>query len=123
MKHIYEEAQKRNITIYPYQKDRFDNTEKDHIIPANKLKKLTDKQFKDYLDALYNVKNDNAGGYNGWVGAHKIFEELGFKKIEQRSGHRVFESYIFELEEIPGFEGTLERLDKLTIIGNTDINK
>ena len=113
MKHIYKEAQKRNITIYPFQKDRFHNTDKDHIIPENKLKELTDKQFKKYLDALCYIHNDNAGGYNGWTNAHKIFEELGFKKIEQRSGHRIFESYVFEPEEIPQFKGTLKQLDKL----------
>ena len=113
MDYIYKEAKKRNIEIYPYQKDRYDSTNKDHIIPEYKLKKLTDKQFKDYLGALRNIQNENAGGYDGWTKAHKVFEELGFKKTEREVGHRVFVKYIFEPEEIPQMKGTLKQLEKL----------
>ena len=63
----------------------------------------------------------NAGGYNGWTTAHKIFEELGFEKKQIRRGHRVFESYSYKEkeEEIPQFKGTHKELDKIISSYNT----
>ena len=115
MEKIYNEAKKRGIKIYPFIKERLDNTDKNHILPLTKLTELTDRKFKRYLDALWNVHSYNAGGYNGWTTAHKIFEELGFEKKQIRRGHRVFESYSYKekVEEIPQFKGTHKELDKI----------
>ena len=115
MKKIYNEAKKRGIEIYSYRKERLDNTVKNHILSSNKLAELTDKKFKRYLDALWNVQNYNAGGYDGWTTAHKIFEELGFKRKQEKRGHRVFVHYIYKekVEEIPQFKGTQKVLNNL----------
>jgi hypothetical protein len=99
MKNIYKEAKKRNITIYPYQKDRLDNTKDYLIIPKDFLSKLSDEEFKDYIDALYCVKNENAGGYDGWDNAHKKFKKLGFVKKEKKlNSFRTAIHYEFEVK-------------------------
>ena len=117
MKNIIKEANKRGIIIYPFQMNRYKNSDKNHLLPKEKLAKLTDEYFKKYLDALWCVQNENAGGYNGWSSAHKIFEKLGFIKKEISQGHRTFISYsYYELSEM--FKGTNEALNKLTIISD-----
>ena len=93
MEEIYKKAKEFEIQIYPYEKKILDNTNKDHIMPLDKLKKLNKIEFEEYINALYCVHNENAGGYNGWATARKTFEKLGMVKLEKRQGHRVFMSY------------------------------
>lgn len=93
LKGIYERAEKMGIMAYPFIKARIDQTEDEHIITD--LDRLSDEDFKQYWDALYRIHSENTGGYDGWGGAHEIFERLGAVKKEVRQNHRVFVSYTF----------------------------
>ena len=93
MEEIYKKAKEFKITIYPFEKNRLDNTNPNYIMPLCKLKKLDKIEFQEYLDALYCVHNENAGGYNGWATAYETFEKLGMVKQEEKQGHRIFVSY------------------------------
>jgi hypothetical protein len=93
--HIIEEARRRGVYVAEFQKWRIDNVREEHVIPLEYLRKLSETDFNEYLDALYCIKNENAGGYDGWVHAHEIFSKLGFKKKEVSEGHRTFVSYTF----------------------------
>ena len=95
MKTIYKIAEKRGIKLYPYDINRLNNTKKRYIIPDNYAEKMSIESFKKYLEALGNVQNEEANGLFGWVGAYKVFEELGFTRKERVRGHRVFISYSF----------------------------
>lgn len=72
------------MQIYPYIKARLDNTNPKHIIPD--VSNMRGSDFKEYWEALYNVQNEHAGGYDGWVSAYATLEKLGFKKTEVTQG-------------------------------------
>lgn len=96
IKNIYKVAKERCIEIMPWQKTRLDNTYKDLVMPLKEIRKLPTQEIKNYIEALYNVQNENAGGWDGWVSAHEVFEKLGFQKQERSEGHRTFVSYIYK---------------------------
>lgn len=91
---IYSRAEKMKLPIYSYIKSRIDNSNPEHIIPN--VDELDDEDFKDYWEALYNVQNEHAMSYDGWVSAHDTFKRIGFVKQEVRQGHRIFVSYSFK---------------------------
>jgi len=95
MKTIYKKAKQLGIEIKKFEKRRYDLTEKNHILPIGEVEKLCKNKMEKYLNALWCIHSENAGGYDGWTVAHNIFEELGFVKKETRSGHRIFVNYVF----------------------------
>ena len=93
--YILEEMERRGIDLVKhgsYRTKRYLNAPERYLIPKDYLEGLSDSDFNDYLKALYRVQNENAGGYDGWSGGLDILERLGFKRVEEHVGHRVFVS-------------------------------
>lgn len=93
---VYLKAIELGLVIHPHQRNRLDSTRYEHLMNDISLDKLTRADMERYLDALWCIWNENAGGYDGWSGAIEKFKELGAIESEVLQGHRTFVSVSFE---------------------------